>query len=1573
MSHDWAADQALAAEVSRFYDLALETYRRNPLLLREHVGQEESLRTGGYSTRTLQELIQNGADAAASQPDGGRIEVVLTPDALYCANDGAPFDLAGVRALTHAYLSEKRGDEIGRFGLGFKSTLAISSAPQIFSQSVSFGFGGARARGDLAQIAGRGLPIPVLRTAELITPALERAADPVLDRLAKWATTVVRLPNIKPEDHAHLERQMQDFNPEFLLFTEGVSKLTMSDSRGFNRCLSKRLDDEGFIEILDGESSHARWIVAHRMHESSRAAQAQVGSAVARESVRISVAVPEKQSALRVGEFWAYFPLADEQTTASGIFNAPWSLNDDRTTLLENDYNREILVEIADLFAETILQLATAEDPARHFDYLTARGRESRSFGDRLLTEHIPTSAVRRASVPDARGQLRTPGELQPLNFNVLVEDMAVLGAPDTHQAWQQATLTRADVPHFRCYSDTIRRTRLQRLFAESALLEQGESIVDVLSASKVQALLTQVPSRHLSEWLTEWASGSTIDAANALKIALQLKHPDSRQIVKSIPLIPTMSGYATLSQASMVFLERVEGINIEGAQFVLPEFLNESSIRRLLAREGFRQLDAAAILRARIGQLPDEPESEDWESIWDAMMDLTSRDALKLLQESGRKIKVPTMDGGWEWPKQVFDIEHSLGADLDSRRLDRRRCIPEIAHSISVTSAINGKVFPFKNEPCAPEYETWVINHLNARKHPDQAPLGLVDYEANPQIGPASILLLLGRNDAPHDLRTEWTQALLNQEFAETWSIDNVESGETYYAPSFQSWILSESGIATSTLGAAPVRRLLSKKLFRFSQVFPVAISQPRSYSLPDTVDQIPAELLQEFLKEPRGAESLDDQGLSELIATAIGAELPTPTRLPSRVGRAVEVHLVSGITLTQTEEEREFVLERFQPYLHVNSEEQLEALTAIGCVPFEEGFSFSIEFSGRGSEALVLDMFTGLRGQGFEQLLRDARIVRVETLAKRVETKAGVSDENHAALRDGSVLYAKSELSDHEILSHLNDLFELGLSSQERLDAQQATLNNRLMDYQSQARAARDDADRLNVLFGPEELRDILPSGLWDSLAADGSVNSFTDVAELVLDVYGNETLKRLQTKFDRLGFRDVPTTWAGNRATMDWVRKFGFDEQFAGESTPSLDDMFVVPGAVELHEMHDYQKDISEKLASVLTLRNQDGKAQKAMVELPTGAGKTRVAAETALRLLRDRAIRGSVLWIAQSQELCEQAVQTFNEIWRGLRVPEPLTIGRLWSNHEVEQPSTELSVIVAVDAKLDSIIADRPDEYEWLSEASAVFVDEGHRAGDSPRYTRILTWLGVGGRQWERPLVGLSATPFRGRSEESTLSLVNRFGGKRLSAFEEDSYQPLVDRGVLAKVKHEILGGTSLQLNAADQREIAGWNRFSPEVLTKVAGDKKRMSRLVDHILSLDPTWPILVFAPTVLSAQVLAARLKIKKVAAESISGETGAKERRRIIERFRSGATRVLTNCDLLTAGFDAPQVRALYVAKPTLSPNAYIQMVGRGLRGPKNGGKEECLIVDLQDNFDGLSGGSLAYTEFDYLWEERR
>ena len=55
-------------------------------------------------------------------------------------------------------------------------------------------------------------------------------------------------------------------------------------------------------------------------------------------------------------------------------------------------------------------------------------------------------------------------------------------------------------------------------------------------------------------------------------------------------------------------------------------------------------------------------------------------------------------------------------------------------------------------------------------------------------------------------------------------------------------------------------------------------------------------------------------------------------------------------------------------------------------------------------------------------------------------------------------------------------------------------------------------------------------------------------------------------------------------------------------------------------------------------------------------------------------------------------------------------------------------------------------------------------------------------------------------------------------------------------------------------------------------------------------------------------------------------------------------------------------------MARPVYSPNLYFQMIGRGLRGVKNGGNDQCLILNVRDNIDNFQR-KLAFSELDWLW----
>jgi hypothetical protein len=108
----------------------LAAYRVQPNLVREHVGIEDEVLSGGYGHRQVHELVQNGADAILEAGVAGRVHLLLTPHALYCANEGSPIDPEGVDAILNSHMSRKRGAQIGQFGIGFKSVLAISTRPE---------------------------------------------------------------------------------------------------------------------------------------------------------------------------------------------------------------------------------------------------------------------------------------------------------------------------------------------------------------------------------------------------------------------------------------------------------------------------------------------------------------------------------------------------------------------------------------------------------------------------------------------------------------------------------------------------------------------------------------------------------------------------------------------------------------------------------------------------------------------------------------------------------------------------------------------------------------------------------------------------------------------------------------------------------------------------------------------------------------------------------------------------------------------------------------------------------------------------------------------------------------------------------------------------------------------------------------------------------------------------------------------------------------------------------------------------------------------------------------------------
>lgn len=117
---------------------------------------------------------------------------------------------------------------------------------------------------------------------------------------------------------------------------------------------------------------------------------------------------------------------------------------------------------------------------------------------------------------------------------------------------------------------------------------------------------------------------------------------------------------------------------------------------------------------------------------------------------------------------------------------------------------------------------------------------------------------------------------------------------------------------------------------------------------------------------------------------------------------------------------------------------------------------------------------------------------------------------------------------------------------------------------------------------------------------------------------------------------------------------------------------------------------------------------------------------------------------------------------------------------------------------------------------------------------------------------------------------------------------------------------------------------------------------------------------IVFTPTVETAHATAEAMTTAGVKTAVVSGETPRDERRQIFEDFRTGKVQALSNCMVLTEGFDAPWAEVAVIARPTQSQPLYVQMVGRVLRPWP--GKTKALVLDVV----GASAGNKLRTLID-------
>ena len=316
----------------------------------------------------------------------------------------------------------------------------------------------------------------------------------------------------------------------------------------------------------------------------------------------------------------------------------------------------------------------------------------------------------------------------------------------------------------------------------------------------------------------------------------------------------------------------------------------------------------------------------------------------------------------------------------------------------------------------------------------------------------------------------------------------------------------------------------------------------------------------------------------------------------------------------------------------------------------------------------------------------------------------------------------------------------------------------------------------------------------------------------------------------------------------------------------------------------------------------------------VVLPTGAGKTVVFAHLAARWLeRGREMStGRVLVLAHRAELLDQAARRIKDVAPGL------CVGTVAAGLD----ETDADVIVGSVQTLR--LARRRSA---LADVGLIVTDECHHAtADSYR----AVYDAMPGAH----MLGVTATMSRGDGQalgQVWDEIVYRRG---IVEMIRDGHLADV-RGIRVQVPDLDLSG--VKVSRGDYAEGALGTALEASLAPEVVA-----SAYLEHAADRKG----LLFAPTVSSAQVLADALTGAGVGTEVVHGAMAENERRAVLRRFETGATQVLSNCMVLTEGFDSPSASACVIARPTRSAPLYVQMAGRVLRPYP--GKEHALVLDV-------------------------
>ena len=321
------------------------------------------------------------------------------------------------------------------------------------------------------------------------------------------------------------------------------------------------------------------------------------------------------------------------------------------------------------------------------------------------------------------------------------------------------------------------------------------------------------------------------------------------------------------------------------------------------------------------------------------------------------------------------------------------------------------------------------------------------------------------------------------------------------------------------------------------------------------------------------------------------------------------------------------------------------------------------------------------------------------------------------------------------------------------------------------------------------------------------------------------------------------------------------------------------------------------------------------------LPTGSGKSHIVAALCKDALQSWP-KTKILMLTHVKELIVQNAEKMRLHWRGA----PLGIYSAGiGKRQLGEPIT-FAGIQSVRTKAAQ-----------LGHIDLVIVDECHLVShkDEGGYRALLNDL-----QAINPdlrVVGLTATPYR-----LGHGLITDKPALFDALIEPVSIEELVYKKYLATLRSKL---TSERFDVSGVHKRGG--EYIESELQAAVDNADKNRQVVREVIKLAckrKAW--LFFCAGVKHAQNVCQELIAQGVAAACVTGETPKAERDRLLTEFKAGRIRALTNANVLTTGFDYPDIDLIAMLRPTMSASLYVQMAGRGMR-PKSH-TDHCLVLDF-------------------------